>query len=135
MYKLRLTAALTFAAAASCVPTGVTNACLPARDVGRDERSGEMARFPTELSSTQADLDQQAAIRRSLAADEITSKTAKNVTIQTRLGHVTLSGFVASPDERARVEALVRAERTTRSVVNRMRVQAKAPDIHSEPGS
>ncbi len=76
-------------------------------------------------SNAKSDLSHLAEIRKAIEADDTLSMAAKNVTVLTKSGVVTLRGTVASAAERARVEQLAHQCPATKSVDDQLTVEAK----------
>jgi osmotically-inducible protein OsmY len=74
-------------------------------------------------SNAQSDVDHLAAVRKALNDAGDLSTAAKNVTITSLDGRVTLRGNVPSEAERSRVEAIAKAVVGTRSVDNQLEVE------------
>jgi hypothetical protein len=77
--------------------------------------------------NAQADLDVTAAIRKAIVGREGMSMAAKNVTVVTDKGTVTLKGEVASESEKANIAEIAMANAGGRTVDNQLSVAPPAP--------
>jgi osmotically-inducible protein OsmY len=75
-------------------------------------------------SNAKADIDHLAEIRKAIVDDDNLSVAAKNVTVVTSSGRVTLRGTVSTDEERKRVEDLAKRSSATLSVDNQIQVKA-----------
>jgi osmotically-inducible protein OsmY len=75
-------------------------------------------------SNTQADLDVTQAIRKAIVGREGMSTAAKNITVVTDKGTVTLKGEVASESEKASIAEIAMANSAGRTVDNQLSVAA-----------
>ena len=76
-------------------------------------------------SNAKADVDHLAEIRKAIVDDDGLSLAAKNVTVLTSSGRVTLRGTVSTDKERLRIEELAKRSSATRSVDNLIEVETK----------
>ena len=91
--------------------------------------SSPTAQLPTasDQGNSQADIETTAKIRRAVVADDSLSVSAKNVTIVTRDGKVTLRGGVRSMEEKTSVAAKAAAVAGS-AVDNQLTVNADSKD-------
>lgn len=103
------------------VPSSSPAMSAPADNSGvnkRDRSSGEIT--PVNQPNDKADIKLAAAVRRAIVKDKTLSVTAHNVKLVAVQGVVTLRGPVANADEKARVEADVKAVAGVSSVDNQL---------------
>jgi len=86
----------------------------------RDRNSGMAT--PTDQSSSQADTDVTANIRKAIIADDTLSVDAKNVKIITANGQVTLRGPVKSRIERKKIFSIAKQNAANNKVVNDLEI-------------
>lgn len=106
-------------AASACGDRRERNTTTPNDVAARREASAPTA---SDQPDNPADRELIAAIRSEIMHDESLSTAARNVTIVSRSGQVTLRGNVASPDEKSRVEAAARQTAGVREVDNQIEV-------------
>lgn len=116
-----LTAALVIGTACSHADERTAHASSPRAGSAHDGASDPTA---FNQSDARADLDHLTEIRQALVADDSLSTSAKNVEVLTRDGNVLLRGQVASVSERDAVERHVRACAATRSIDDRLEIEA-----------
>ena len=86
----------------------------------------------TDQSNTQRDVDITAAIRRALMDDASLSTAAKNITVITQSGVVTLKGAVATQAEKDSIEAKARAVANVVRIDNMLTVKSDQADARSD---
>ncbi len=79
----------------------------------------------TDQPNNQRDIDLAAAVRTAIVDDESLTTAAKNVTLVAASGHVTLSGTVASAEEKAQVERVASGVAGVSQVTNDVTVKAR----------
>jgi osmotically-inducible protein OsmY len=87
------------------------------------DRNGDMT-MPTDQSSSKADMDVTARIRKALTGDSTLSTNAKNVKIITENGRVTLRGPVKNDMERKKVFSMAKQHAPGKTIVNDLEVTA-----------
>ncbi|MNL36671.1 periplasmic protein [compost metagenome] len=75
---------------------------------GTDYGTGSAVTADSQLKTSQRDTEITRRVRESIVRDANLSTSAKNITIVTRGGQVTLSGAVSNADEKRRVEELAK---------------------------
>jgi osmotically-inducible protein OsmY len=101
-----------------------------APDVAAEQRAGEQdlaggsdaGVTAQDQSDTEADREMTRGIREQLTADDALSVSARNVTIVTSDGVVTLAGQVNAEEERTRIGAIARQAPGVKEVVNQVEV-------------
>jgi osmotically-inducible protein OsmY len=91
---------------------------------GRDLAGGSDAGRVTaqDQSDTEADREMTRGIREQLSSDEGLSMAARNVTIVTSDGVVTLAGQVGAEEERTRIAAIAKQAPGVKEVINQVEV-------------
>ena len=124
--------ALAFAVSAQATSTPQDSSPAPTTSSAPADNSGVNARDrsssaikPTDQPNDKADIKLAAAVRRVIVKDTSLSTSAHNVKLVAAQGSVTLRGPVKNADEKAKVEADVKAVSGVSSVDNQL--DAKTP--------
>lgn len=83
------------------------------------------AKTAADQGRTAQDTELTRSIREHIVADQSLSMRAKNITIISNSGLVTLKGTVATNKEQSRVEEIAKKAVGTKSVINQTEVSAK----------
>lgn len=84
--------------------------------------SGAFAQTAQQQGKNAADTELTRSIRERIVADKSLSMRAKNITIISQDGQVTLKGAVANNKEQAQLEAIAKKAGGTKSVINQTEV-------------
>lgn len=97
---------------------------VPPADMAGDGTSSNEAQ-PTAIDQGESERDRTitSQIRRALVGEDSLSFSAKNVTVVTKDGNVTLRGVVKTPDERSTIDNFARRIAGERAVDNRIEVE------------
>lgn len=102
--------------------TSTSSSPVDNTQVNRRDRDNQTA-TPTHQPNDKADIKLAAAVRRAIVKDKSLSTMAHNIKVVASQGVVTLRGPVKTEDEKARVEAAVKAVAGVNSVDNELDVK------------
>lgn len=93
-------------------------------DINKRDKAGN-TKTPEKQSNRTQDRRLLAAVRRAVVDDKSLSTTAHNAKILVQGGQVTLRGPVASEEEKAKVERLVKGVKGVKTVDNRLDIKTE----------
>lgn len=102
--------------------TSTSSSPVDNTQLNRRDRDNQTA-TPTHQPNDKADIQLAAAVRRAIVKDKSLSTMAHNIKVVASQGVVTLRGPVKTEDEKARVEAAVKAVAGVNSVDNELDVK------------